>query len=424
MLVVDDHPTIVKGLKSHFQDSFDVVGATTAAEAECIASKRDFAVAIVDVFIRNENGIDLAKRLAKIRPNMGIVMYTSSPQVFYSTPDVVADACCDKGTPMSALGEIIGQVVWLRKQPRETRRIFQELQGECSHAISTIAVTGEKDVQRFDFRLRGEEVAALAVYTNPSAEEGRIIICPATTVGCIGHCKVCVSGDRPYQKQLSAKEILGEILEGLRSSLARSLFEHSGRLTVNFCGQGEPLSNLDNVCRVIEIMRNLTGIGNIEFIITTIGLRKGLEKFLQKYRHLCGRVKFYWSVNFLDERKRAHYMPGTRKQSLLASREILEQIAVAGKSLVTFSWVLIKGINDSDLDADQVAEFLIGRPFEVKVMALGKGSLVGVPDVTDQDVLAFAEKLRTRGLRVRTRTVLGGSIDAGCGSTRPRCGWD
>jgi len=262
-------------------------------------------------------------------------------------------------------------------------------------------------VEKLGGILVGDKKPIVWVAYRDPCDSGRKVVSVASAVGCAGRCKFCLSGrTRPFVRPLTAGEIASQALACIEEARV-----------VNFACEGDAVcSNLDNSCRAIKMLCRLN-LG-LTFIITTTGHQENLKRFLQKYGELP--IRFYWSLNFLNPGTREYFMPGTKGSSLVGLRNIFEEIYRATGRVVTVSWVVMAGLNDSVYDAGRIGQFFNGRAgFEIKLMALEPGSLPGIETHPEEDIERFGQFLTQVGVPFRVRKIVGGRIKAGCGTTAP-----
>ena len=170
-----------------------------------------------------------------------------------------------------------------------------------------------------------------------------------------------------------------------------------------------------NCCKVFRKL-SMIEQPNVGFNFTSIGSVDSLKKYITNYIHLPG-TSHYWSKDTLDPKKTKWLRPGMLDDSQEEMRDLYEYIAKVTKIPVTISWVLIRGFNDQPEDVRMIADFFRGRPFEIKLMALVKGSLSGFKDTTAGDLQRFKKQLDEVGVPARIRAIWGTKIHAQCGGT-------
>jgi len=235
--------------------------------------------------------------------------------------------------------------------------------------------------------------------------------CISTQVGCAMGCAFCASGLDGLARNLSAGEIVEQLLQ-----LAR-LLDPSERLShVVVMGMGEPLANLDNVLRALETATapDGLGIGARRVTISTVGLPGGIRRLAEQEAPYHLAV----SLHAPDDRLRAELVPSGRGvpiASILAAAD--DYFAKTGRR-VTYEYVLLAGVNDQPAHAEGLARLLRGRPAMVNVIPLNR--VPGLPFRTPSgaDTARFVELLRGRGLNAQVRYRKGEGIDAACGQLR------
>jgi adenine C2-methylase RlmN of 23S rRNA A2503 and tRNA A37 len=254
-----------------------------------------------------------------------------------------------------------------------------------------------------------------------------------TTLGCPVGCLFCINWrtqkdknghSMRFVRRLTAGEMMSQVYQSMTTGQRlRNLFGFDSKvgLTVNFTGAGDGLVyNLHNCVLVIKQLAKIEK-PQVSFIMTSVGSERQLQVYLDRYTYLP-RVTHYWSVNFLNLRKRDLFMPGTKGQSLKNMRDLYARISDRTGKMVTASFALFKGINNKEEDADKIASFFKNQPFKIKLMAGCPGSLNGVPDITNEEVATFHKMVVDAGIdpdRVRDRIIFGSGDgeNSGCGRT-------
>lgn len=286
-----------------------------------------------------------------------------------------------------------------------------------SEAVLHSEVFGDDGVRKLTLETSNGEFINCVVYEQPEVEDGVINIGVSPMIGCPIKCRFCKNWRRSGSqgRQLTQGEIMAQVYFSLIGE--RDIFSGKSRkkVVVNFTVEGDALFNLESCA---EAIRQISGIKKpeVSFIITSVGKVESLERFVFNYLDLP-RTKHYWSVISLIPEVREKLMPGTKDQSLEKTRDLYEIIARNTGQKITVSWTVIKGVNDRQEDAEMLAKFFGGRPFEIKLMALCEGSLPGV-STSDEDVELFGQCLRELNVPFRIRKILGKNIQSGCGNTQ------
>lgn len=255
------------------------------------------------------------------------------------------------------------------------------------------------------FRLAdGHEIESVAV---PMFGD-RHTLCVSSQVGCARACAFCQTGTGGLVRNLSSAEIVSQVLS---ASLALSIRFRN----IVFMGMGEPLDNLENVLKAIEILREQRGLSySLERItVCTSGNVEGLRK-------LGGaglkRLNVSISLNAARDELRNTLMPINRAYPLALLSEALMAYPKRKNFVFGVNYCLIPGLNDGEADIAAIAAFAekLGRAL-VNVIPYNPGfSPIGRAP-TEQEIALFIETLRMRGVPVRRRLEKGRSLMAACG---------
>jgi 23S rRNA (adenine2503-C2)-methyltransferase len=258
-----------------------------------------------------------------------------------------------------------------------------------------------KDAQKYLMQLEdGTEIESVFI-----REARRRTICVSTQVGCALGCKFCATALLGFKRNLLAHEIAGQV-QVIQESLKEKC------TNVVFMGMGEPLLNTEEVFKTLEILNSSIGlaIGRRHTTVSTAGLLEGMEMLLRS----PFRVKLAISLNFADDNLRREYMPVARINPL---PEIIRLARAYSKQkeMVTFEYVMIRDVNDSMRDAQNLIRLLKGIPSKINLIPLNEYPGLPHKRPTGQRVEAFFEKLLTSQHTVVIRKSRGQKILAGCG---------
>ena len=419
VLIVDDNLEYLRILKMFLSQEFEVFSASNVREANSLMAPGKFDCVLIDVRLGDMSGIALARSYRAVDNNLGIILNTVDPDLYYENVDIVADAHLEKVHVDSSLPQVIRSLVWRKRMSAEARmKRFLALQElvQCYDAISfrKIAPDGSGAERMEGFLTRDKEPIAWVAYNDPSLSQERNVIALASSVGCIGGCKFCRSGTRSFKRSLSVEEMIAQFLYALESYHTVGAFEKPIDLTVNFTTEGDCVfSNMENSCEVVRILSGIKDL-DLKFIITTMGHQKNLVRFLKNYISLP--ITFYWSLNFMP-RIRGNLMPATRGQSVEKIRDVFQNISAQTGRTITVAWTLTKGLNDTLADVKYLKELFVGRPFEVKLTAMRTKRML-LPELQKDDLAIFAEKLKDAGVPFRLRNLVG-FVNCTCGETTP-----
>jgi 23S rRNA (adenine2503-C2)-methyltransferase len=183
---------------------------------------------------------------------------------------------------------------------------------------------------------------------------------------------------------------------------------------------GEPLHNYKNVLRALEILTDPTGadFSRRRITVSTAGLVPGIEKLAAETRTAL-RVNLAVSLNATTDPVRDVLMPINKKWNIARLLEAVRGFPLEKRRRVTFEYVLLDGVNDSDEDAERLPKLLRGIPSKVNLIPWNPHELTdgSIPyrRPSDERVRAFQQALKARGLAVYVRRPRGDDIDAACG---------
>lgn len=234
-------------------------------------------------------------------------------------------------------------------------------------------------------------------------DEERATLCVSSQVGCKMGCKFCMTGRQGFSAQLTAHQILNQI---------QALPERDRLTNLVFMGMGEPLDNLDEVLKVLEILTSAYGYGwsPKRITVSTIGLRKGLQRFIQESDcHLA--VSLHSPIPV----QRADLMPGEKAFSITEVVDLLRNYDFSKQRRLSFEYIVFKGVNDSPVYAKELLKLLRGVDCRVNLIrfhAIPNSSLQGA----DMDtIVALRDYLTSHGLFTTIRASRGEDIFAACG---------
>ena len=259
----------------------------------------------------------------------------------------------------------------------------------------------------------GNEVETVHI---PEADRGTL--CVSSQVGCTLTCKFCHTGTQRLVRNLTAAEVVGQML------LARDAFgewptpsDHSRMITnVVMMGMGEPLYNYDNVAAALRIVMDGEGLSLSKRRITlsTSGVVPAMRK--------CGEelnVNLAVSLHAVDDDTRDHIMPINKKYPL---EELLDACrtypGVTNARRITFEYVMLKGVNDSDADARQLVRLLKGIPSKINLIPFNPWPGSDFECSSATRIAAFQTIIQDAGLSAPVRTTRGEDILAACGQLK------
>jgi len=260
------------------------------------------------------------------------------------------------------------------------------------------------------YLLKLEDGRTVETVLMPEGE--RDTICISSQVGCPVDCKFCMTALMGLERSLTAGEIVAQVLLVARENRLR---HDGGRLNIVMMGQGEPLLNLENVVKATRILLDPAGFGLSprRITVSTAGIIPKIE--------LLGREpvrpKLAISLNASTEEMRQELMPITRKYHLKDLMAACKAYPLRPWEKLTFEYVLLRGVNDTDADARRVVRLLANLNCKVNLIALNPGP--GIPYETPDParVAAFHQIVR-HSLPCFVRKPRGLDIYAACGQLK------
>jgi 23S rRNA (adenine2503-C2)-methyltransferase len=244
----------------------------------------------------------------------------------------------------------------------------------------------------------------------PEAE--RSTVCISSQVGCPVDCKFCLTALMGLERNLTAGEIVGQVL---RVAADRGLAANVDRLNIVMMGQGEPLLNLANVIKATRLLTDPEGmaISPRRITLSTSGIIPKIRELGQEQV----RPKLAISLNASTEEQRQRLMPITRKYHLRDLIDACRAYPLRPWEKLSFEYVLLKGVNDTDEDARRVAKLLANVNAKVNLIALNPGP--GIPFETPApDRVASFQAIVRRTLPCFLRKPRGLDVYAACGQLK------
>jgi 23S rRNA (adenine2503-C2)-methyltransferase len=243
-------------------------------------------------------------------------------------------------------------------------------------------------------------------------EGERSTICISTQVGCPVDCKFCLTALLGLERNLTAGEIVGQVL---RVAADRGVEANVDRLNIVMMGQGEPLLNLASVVKATRLLTDAAGtaISPRRITLSTSGIIPKIEELARQEP----RPKLAISLNASTEEQRRELMPITRKYHLRELIEACGRYPLRSWEKLTFEYVLLRGVNDTDADARRVVRLLANLNAKVNLIALNPGP--GIPfETPDPDRVASFQNILRRSLPTFIRKPRGLDVFAACGQLK------
>ncbi len=239
----------------------------------------------------------------------------------------------------------------------------------------------------------------------------RATICLSSQSGCAVNCKFCMTALLGLQRNLTAGEIVGQVLLVLndhRIEIGRD------RINLVFMGQGEPFLNYENFIRAVQLLVQGAGIPESRMTVSTSGIVPRIADFGREPI----RPHLAISLNASNDEVRERVMPINRKWDLAAILEAARQFPLRSHERLTFEYVLLSGINDATGNAREVVELLRGIRAKVNLIALNPGPGITFQTPSQSAVESFQQILIAAGIPAYVRRPRGLDIYAACGQLK------
>ena len=232
-------------------------------------------------------------------------------------------------------------------------------------------------------------------------------VCISSQVGCRMGCAFCASTIAGKVRDLTPSEMLDQVL-------FTQLDAGEEISNIVLMGIGEPMDNLDNVLKFLELVNHPDGlnIGMRHISLSTCGVVPGIERLAELRLQLTLSV----SLHAPDSETRSRIMPVNRAYDVEQLFDACHRYFEKTGRRISFEYAMIDGVNDHDWQADLIAKRIHGMPGHVNLIPLN--DVVESPFKPSKRVAAFQKRLEFHGITATVRRSLGGDIDASCGQLR------
>ncbi|MEM7465291.1 MAG: 23S rRNA (adenine(2503)-C(2))-methyltransferase RlmN [Pseudomonadota bacterium] len=243
-------------------------------------------------------------------------------------------------------------------------------------------------------------------------EDNRGTLCVSSQVGCPLDCRFCATAQQGFNRNLTTAEIIGQVWIAAKQLGHHP--EHNRRITnVVMMGMGEPLLNFDNVTRAMRIMLDdfAYGLARRRVTLSTAGHVPGIDKLAEE----CP-VSLAVSLHASNDSLRDEIVPINKKYPISELLAACQRYAKCNPhDVITFEYVMLKGVNDSLADAKALIRILNDVPAKVNLIPFnpfpGSRYVCSSKQIIDQ----FRERLQQAGIVTVTRKTRGDDIAAACG---------
>jgi 23S rRNA (adenine2503-C2)-methyltransferase len=282
-----------------------------------------------------------------------------------------------------------------------SNKMRDRLSGEYDFGLSApvSSMTSTDGTKKYLYRVLDNKFIETAYIP----EDDRATICVSCQSGCRMGCIFCMTGKQGFQGNLSSNEILNQF---------RSLPEFRNLTNIVYMGMGEPLDNISEVLKSLDILSGEWGYGwsPTRITVSTVGLVKSIGEFLEKSRcHLAV------SLHSPFDEERRNLMPVQTTNTVKEVLDIIRNFDFNNQRRVSFEYILFKGINDTPSHVKELARILNGIKCRINIIRFHPvpGSSFRSPDM--DETVRFRDALNARGILATIRTSRGEDIQAACG---------
>ncbi len=236
-------------------------------------------------------------------------------------------------------------------------------------------------------------------------------VCISSQAGCAMGCSFCASAMGGLERNLTAGEMLSQVYE-----IQKDLGERISNVVI--MGSGEPLCNFDNSLKFLEIINSKDGfeIGHRHITLSTCGIVDKIKKLAKHRLQITLAVSLHAPNDFIRQK----IMPVAKKYSIDELIFAAKEYADYTKRRVTFEYALIKGVNDSENCAEELAKRLKGSLCHVNLIPVNDVKERNYIRSSDKTINRFYEILKSLNIETTIRRRLGSDINAACGQLRKR----
>ena len=273
--------------------------------------------------------------------------------------------------------------------------------------ISIEKVEEDSDTKKFLFRLLdGQKIEAVLMY-----HDYGLSICVSSQVGCNMGCKFCESGRLKKVRNLETYEMVQQII-------LVSKYVNKKINSVVIMGIGEPFDNYDNVINFIKIINNdkMLAIGSRHITVSTCGI---VPKIVQ-FSYLPWQVNLAISLHAPTDEIRNQIMPISKAYPLDLLMKTIKDYTLKTGRRVTIEYVMLKGINDTNNCAHQLANLLKGMNVYVNLIGYNETNNIEYKASNNDTIMKFYDTLKKDGINVTIRRKFGNKISAACGQLRSK----
>ncbi len=244
-------------------------------------------------------------------------------------------------------------------------------------------------------------------------EQGYFTVCVSSQIGCNMGCKFCCTGSQKTVRDISSGEIVCQFL------LAKDLVGDWGQdrkvKNIVFMGMGEPLLNFDNVAKAIKTFTSHEGldISRRNITISTCGIVPGIKQCANELK-----TKLALSLHAVEDTARTKLMPINKKFPLTEVINACKDYSKVTKTKITFEYVLIDGVNDSEKHAQDLIRLIAGINAKINLIPFNEWEGCDFVQSSEEKIMRFAKILKQKGYEILIRRSKGSEVQAACGQLK------
>ncbi|MDX9724781.1 MAG: 23S rRNA (adenine(2503)-C(2))-methyltransferase RlmN [Bacteroidales bacterium] len=291
------------------------------------------------------------------------------------------------------------------RQIEEMTNLSKKMREKLSEDYETgltdpVGVSESSDgTRKYLFRVLGSKYIETAYIP----DKDRATICVSSQSGCKMGCVFCMTGRQGFQGNLSSNEILNQF---------RSLPEYLSLTNMVYMGMGEPLDNITEVLKSLEIMTSSWGFGwsPSRITVSTVGILSTIREFLEKSRcHLAV------SLHSPFDEERRKLMPIQRTNSVAQLLDIIRGFDFTSQRRVSFEYIVFEGINHSPRHVRELARILNGIKCRINLIRFHPVPDSDLKSPDEKQIVEFRDALGAKGIITTIRVSRGLDIQAACG---------
>lgn len=250
--------------------------------------------------------------------------------------------------------------------------------------------------------IRIECVAIPSIIENSN----QLTVCLSSQAGCAMGCVFCATGQQGFKRNLYMSEILDQI-----NFIKNDLNKDVSNIVV--MGQGEPFNNFNNLIDALELINNkrIFNIGARKITVSTCGILNGIEKFGSINKQYVLAVSLHSAI----QETRNKIMPGVKSFTLDRLKQSLIKYQEESKRRITFEYIILDGINNSEKDLNNLIKFCKGLKCHINIIKFNKIPNSDFYSPSKEKINEFVKRLTDSGIETTIRNSRGSDIAAACG---------